>query len=620
MIQCSRLSRYGGCSVLMLITCHLLSTFVVNAQSPTNCVTAASGVVGWWSAEENAEDQTQANPGTLQGGVTFETGEVGKAFGMHGGVDGVKITGSAPLDVGAGNGFTIEVWINPESLQVRSPLVEWNREGTTSTEWGPHLWILKPGDFGPDAVLFANVQDTGGGGHYLSSSGNILVTNAWQHVAVTYDKTSGVGRLYLNGQIVADSNLGIVRPETRYNLFLGKRPAGDSAMSYTGLLDEVAIYDHPLTQAELQAIYNAGSAGKCPLNSGGNRFPSISAIANQTLVEGESTGPIPFTVSDAETAPEALVVTRSSSNPAVIADANIELSGSGSNRFVNVTSVSNHTGSASITLTVSDGEASRSTSFSVLVRPPQGSPAIEPLPDQTVLIDQPTEAMELHLSDADTPVDALRLSGVSSNPEIVPDANIFFGMALGKWYATVTPVFGRTGSSRIRVTVSDGTSQAATEFQMVVNAPPPTTGRFVNSSGMNIPASGVADAYPSAVDGSGMNGPITKLVLSIDKFSHTNVHDVNMLLVSPAGQKVLALSHVSGNRVVANVRISLRDDATYFLPQDFALWSEPLKPTGFAPAPSFPAPAPAGPYGATFSTFNGADANGTWSLYVFDDL
>ncbi|MBM3793077.1 MAG: PEP-CTERM sorting domain-containing protein [Acidobacteria bacterium] len=33
----------------------------------------------------------------------------------------------------------------------------------------------------------------------------------------------------------------------------------------------------------------------------------------------------------------------------------------------------------------------------------------------------------------------------------------------------------------------------------------------------------------------------------------------------------------------------------------------------------FAAPAPSGPYGTAFSTFNGTNPNGTWSLFIGDD-
>jgi hypothetical protein len=40
---------------------------------------------------------------------------------------------------------------------------------------------------------------------------------------------------------------------------------------------------------------------------------------------------------------------------------------------------------------------------------------------------------------------------------------------------------------------------------------------------------------------------------------------------------------------------------------------------GSAMLANFPAPAPANPYATSLLSFNGFDANGTWSLYVFDD-
>src|SRR4051794_11705852 len=219
----------------------------VAAQFVPGCFPPPAGAVGWWSAEGNADDRTGLNPGTLQGGVTFETGEVGQAFSLHGGVDAVAIPASAALDVGSGPGLSIEAWIYPKTLS-RSPLVEWNHQGSNFIEWGVHFWILQEFDFGlPPGSLFANLAESNGTPHYIMSPGNTMQVGVWQHVGLSYDKASGQARLYLNGEVVADSNLGVFEPETSYNLFLGRRPAGDGTTSFNGLLDEVAIYNRALS-------------------------------------------------------------------------------------------------------------------------------------------------------------------------------------------------------------------------------------------------------------------------------------------------------------------------------------------------------------------------------------
>src|SRR4051794_10338252 len=218
MRDCSNLFGRWGCPTWTLIAWLIVVPWFARAQ--TNCLPPPNGLVGWWSAEGDADDQTEVNHGALLGDITFEAGAAGQAFAFHGGIDGVRIVGSPSLDVGGGSGLTIETWIDPQDLQIRSPLVEWNREGSTSSEWGTHFWLLKAGDFESFPSLYANLLDSSGTAHNLSSSSNVLTANAWQHVAVTYDRSTGIGRLYRNGEIMAQSNLGIFRPETSYNLFL----------------------------------------------------------------------------------------------------------------------------------------------------------------------------------------------------------------------------------------------------------------------------------------------------------------------------------------------------------------------------------------------------------------
>jgi hypothetical protein len=100
--------------------------------------------------------------------------------------------------------------------------------------------------------------------------------------------------------------------------------------------------------------------------------PTITSIANRTIAQDTATPALAFTIGDAETSASSLTVTASSSNQTLAPNGSVALGGSGANRTVTVTPVTGQTGASTITLTVSDGVASTSTSFSLTV---QGRPS-----------------------------------------------------------------------------------------------------------------------------------------------------------------------------------------------------------------------------------------------------
>src|SRR5215831_16697866 len=73
------------------------------------CVPVPSGIVGWWQGETNALDSAGTNNGILQGSVGFAPGEVGQAFVIDGSGATVEVLANPNINVGAGNGFTIEL-------------------------------------------------------------------------------------------------------------------------------------------------------------------------------------------------------------------------------------------------------------------------------------------------------------------------------------------------------------------------------------------------------------------------------------------------------------------------------------------------------------------------------
>src|SRR5205814_1409225 len=85
-----------------------------------------------------------------------------------------------------------------------------------------------------------------------------------------------------------------------------------------------------------------------------NTPPTISSIASRTTDEDTPLTGVAFTVNDAETAATNLVVSCSSSNPALVPNGNIAMSGSGSNRTMAITPATNQNGTATITITVAD--------------------------------------------------------------------------------------------------------------------------------------------------------------------------------------------------------------------------------------------------------------------------
>jgi len=205
---------------------------------------------------------------------------------------------------------------------------------------------------------------------------------------------------------------------------------------------------------------------------GGNMPPFISAISNQTIRVTQSTGPLSFTVLDAEDPATSLAVNAASSNPSVISPANIVIGGSGASRSVNVTA-GVQSGSSAITIWVTDtGAKSNSTTFSITVLPANIAPVISTIPRANTLMDVATPSIAFTVGDPETPAANLTLSGTCANPTLLPDANIVFGGSDSNRTMTLTPAPGQFGVAPVTVTVSDGTNTSNSSFALMVTPSP----------------------------------------------------------------------------------------------------------------------------------------------------
>ena len=221
-----------------------------------------TGLVSWWPGEGNAHDIAGTNNGSAQN-INYTNGQVGQAFVFDGSSSYLQFPTSPSLNVGQGSGLTVEAWINPASLNLQA-LFEWNQNNGIAYGAGQIGTHLEINEVAGDGSIWGNLVDTLGVSHNFNSSTGIIVTNQFQHIAMTYDKASGAAVLYYNGAVVGTNNFGTITPQTSFDLFLGNRPSGFFAGDYfQGEMDEPSVYNRALSPDEIAAIYAAGSAGKC---------------------------------------------------------------------------------------------------------------------------------------------------------------------------------------------------------------------------------------------------------------------------------------------------------------------------------------------------------------------
>ncbi len=126
--------------------------------------------------------------------------------------------------------------------------------------------------------------------------------------------------------------------------------------------------------------------------------------------------------------------------------------------------------------------------------------------------------------------------------------------------------------------------------------------------------------YPSSIAVSNLPGVVSNISVILTNFNHTVPDDVDILLVSPTGQKLLMMSDAGGDSATGFIRLTFADNFTAALPDSTRILTGNYRPTNYGTGDTFPSPAPAVPYGANFKVFDGVNPNGQWRLFVTDDV
>ena len=244
----------------------------------------------------------------------------------------------------------------------------------------------------------------------------------------------------------------------------------------------------------------------------------------------------------------------------------------------------------------------------------------------------PGETVSVSLSLANTgtgPSTNLIATLLPSGGVLAPSGPQSYGLLAAGGPAVARPfsltAAGACGGSLVAtLQLQDGASDLGTaSFTFTLGATAPGgSGIFTNGGAITIPSSGSGTPYPSSINVTGLTGTVLKVTATLTGYSHGFSDDVDVLLVGPAGQKVLLMSDAGGGGAPSNINLTFDDAAATAVPDGAPIVSGTFRPANYEGTASdaFAAPAPAGPYATVLAAFNGANPNGTWSLFVRDDF
>lgn len=229
---------------------------LLGAQQPT-CTPPPAGLIDWWPGDGNTKDIIGGNDGSIEGGVTFAAGEVRTAFTFDG--TGALALGSAGA-VGTSD-FTIDFWLKSSSTNTQGVL---GKRTACATSPFYDIRILSVADYNGayPGHLLIELQD-GRNGYEFPSSRQVN-DGAFHLIALV--RQGLTLSLYIDGALDSSATSPYVIDPSNS----GVLTAGQSACNgvgpnspLTGQMDEIEFYDRALALSEIQAIYNAGTAGKC---------------------------------------------------------------------------------------------------------------------------------------------------------------------------------------------------------------------------------------------------------------------------------------------------------------------------------------------------------------------
>jgi hypothetical protein len=281
----------------------------------------------------------------------------------------------------------------------------------------------------------------------------------------------------------------------------------------------------------------------------GNTPPAISAIANQITNEDTPTNPIAFTINDAETPADSLIVSAESSNTVLIPSNGFLFGGNGNNRTLTITPAANLNGTTIITVRVIDGRGASATStFTLTVNPVNDPPVLANIGPRAL-----NEGDLLRFVASATDPDGNQLFYTIDNP---PTGAV---IGLNSGVFTWTPNSTQAGVYNITVRVTDNGNPSLTDFEVVtvtVNDPPTITDLGNRTTPEDTPLG------PIDFSVSDLETPVNNLFVLGSSSNQSLIPNGNIAITGAGSNRQVTITPVANQSGTATITLRVFDGST----------------------------------------------------------
>jgi hypothetical protein len=217
----------------------------------------SDGLVAYWPFDEGAGNVAadlsgNGHDGVIEGAEWTNDAQVGSAALLFDGQgkDRVVLGG---FDVEGGTGITIAFWMKASNLDTpgNDPRMASKAVGGASDQ---HWFMVSSGRTGGIKVLRFRLKTDGATGELKAdTTTGIIDLDVWIHVAATWDGTDM--KLYKNGvEVGSMPKGGVLDIDPSVNAAIGNQPDGAEDRPFEGVLDDVAIWNRGLSEAEVNGL------------------------------------------------------------------------------------------------------------------------------------------------------------------------------------------------------------------------------------------------------------------------------------------------------------------------------------------------------------------------------